>query len=126
MRVLILTGKKYLLFFLRPPNLHSFIIRYCICVTRFPSPPGLLRFLCPRVKKQTYTHSLKEDHHSLDSLKQKISALFLILILFLSFFFLYSNPCFSLSLSLFFTIFTDNTLKRSFVFKKQTEKETKK
>jgi hypothetical protein len=38
--------------------------------------------------------------------------------------FLYSNPCFSLSLSLslfFFTIFTDNTLKRSFVFKKQTK-----
>ena len=37
---------------------------------------------------------------------------------FISFhFFLYSNPCFS-----FFTIFTDNTLKRSFVFKKQTKK----
>jgi hypothetical protein len=78
-----------------------------------------LLLLCSKGKRNYYIKKAKTPSAYILKKNQHTLPFFFS---FISFHFLYSNPCFSLSLSSFFTIFTDNTLKRSFVFKKQTKK----
>jgi len=107
--------KKLILFFL------AHFIYYSILYMCHTFSVSLL-LLCSRVKKE----NIYQKTHSFHILKKKSAHTSLSLFCFFHLFFLYSNPCFSLSRALFFfTIFTDNTLKRSFVFKKQTEKNSK-